>query len=112
MIAIQDVGWFAAQAFINPTSPVYANAALALAGDSLTYDEGRTVFEEKIGSTMPTTYDMMAYVFLWAVRDLGLMFKWFGTDGFAADIQALRKLHPGLLTFGDWLEQNSAWKKP
>lgn len=111
LISTHDVGWFGAQAFINPASKAYANAEVALAGDSLTYDQALQVFQQKTGQMMPTTYDTVARAFLWGVKDLGLMFKWFGTDGFGADIPALRKLHPDMLTLGDWLEQKSAWKK-
>ena len=111
VISTQDVGWFAAQAFINPTSREYANAALTLAGDSLTYTQAGQVFRQKTGQVMPTTYNIMARAFLWGVKDMGLMFKWFGTDGFGADVPALRKMHPDMLTFGDWVEQKSAWRK-
>ncbi len=111
VISTQDVGWFAAQAFINPTSREYANAALTLAGDSLTYTQAAQVFRETTGQVMPTTYDIMARAFLWGMKDMGLMFKWFGTDGFGADVPALRKMHPDMLTFGDWLQKKSAWRK-
>ena len=111
LISTHDVGWFGAQAFINPASKAYANAEVALAGDSLTYDQALQVFQQKTGQMMPTTYNTVARAFLWGVKDMGLMFKWFGTDGFGADIPALRQLHPDMLTWGDWLEQKSAWKK-
>jgi hypothetical protein len=42
---------------------------------------------------------------------MGLMFKWFGTDGYGADIAALRKIHPGLLSFGQYLEKESKFEK-
>lgn len=111
LVATKDVGWFAAQAFINPTEKQYANAAFAIAGDSLTYQQAADVFQQQTGQPMPTTYDTVAKAILWAVKDIGLMFKWFGTAGFDADVQALRQLHPGMLSFQDWLQQESAWKK-
>ena len=111
LISTQDVGWFGAQALINSTSAEYANTDIALAGDSLTYDQAAEIFQQKTGQPLPTTYDTVACIFLWAVKEIGVMFRWFGTDGFGADVPALRKLHPGMLTFGDWLEQRSAWKK-
>ena len=111
LVSTKDVGWFAAQAFINPSAKQYANADLAVAGDSLTYEQAVDIFKQQTGQPMPTTYDTIAKSFMWAVKDMGLMFKWFGTAGFDADIQALRKLHPGMLSFQDWLQQESAWKK-
>ena len=35
------------------------------------------------------------------------MMAWFNDHGYAADIPALRKLHPGLLTFAAWLRMTS-----
>jgi hypothetical protein len=111
VISTEDVGWFAAQAFINPTSKNYANAELTLAGDSLTYSQAGQIFKQKTGHVMPTTYDIIARAFLWGVKDMGLMFKWFGTDGFGADVPTLKSMHPAMLTFGDWVDKKSAWKK-
>ena len=111
LVSIDDVGWFAAQALINPTANQYANAELAIAGDSLTYEQAADIFKQQTGQPMPSTYGIIARTLLWAIKDLGIMFKWFGTDGFDADIQAAKQLHPGMLSFQDWLQQKSAWKK-
>ena len=100
-----------AQAFINPSAKEYANAAIAVAGDSLTFEKAADIFKQKTGQAMPTTYDTIARTFLWAVKDVGTMFRWFGTKGFDTDISAQRRLHPDMLTFGRWLEQKSTWKK-
>ncbi|KLK92574.1 hypothetical protein AA309_12720 [Microvirga vignae] len=35
--------------------------------------------------------------------DVRRMFEWFGADGYAADIPALRARQPGIMTFEDWL---------
>ncbi len=83
---------------------------MALAGDSLTFDQAGAIFQQKTGQVMPTTYDVLARAFMWGAKDLGAMFRWFGTDGFGADVPAVKKLHPDMLTFGDWLEKKSAWK--
>lgn len=84
---------------------------MAVAGDSLTYEQAADIFKQKTGRVMPTTYDTIARTFLWAVKDIGLMFKWFGISGFDANVPALRELHPEMLSFGQWLEQKSTWKK-
>jgi hypothetical protein len=39
--------------------------------------------------------------------EMGDMMAWFNDQGYAADIPALRKLHPGLATFESWLRQTS-----
>lgn len=96
---------------MNPTAKQYANAEWAIAGDSLTYEQAADIFKQQTGKPMPATYDFIARTFMWAIKDIGIMFKWFGTDGFGADIQAAKQLHPGMLTFQNWLQQKSAWKK-
>ena len=63
------------------------------------------MFQNKVGCSMPTTYDVVAWILLWAMKDLGLMFRWFKVDGYAANILELRTIHPGMLNFGDWVAQ-------
>jgi uncharacterized protein YbjT (DUF2867 family) len=108
LISVYDIGYFAAQAFINSKS--YNARGISLAGDSLSFEEAAKVFKEKMGKEMPTTYDLMAKGMLWAVGDLGTMFQWFATDGYGADIQMLRKEHPDLMGFGHWLVTMSEYK--
>lgn len=110
LIATADVGRIAAQAFLNPTSPQYANAQLGLAGDSLTYAEASNIFQEQTGKAILTTYDPLAKAVMWGVKDFGIMFKWIGKDGFGADVAGLRQEHPDLLNFKDWLRNHSSWK--
>ena len=38
-------------------------------------------------------------------EDLALMFEWFNSSGYDADIAALRKIHPGLMDFKTWLKK-------
>ena len=111
LIACQDIGWFAAQAFAHPASKTYANAAISLAGDTVTYEDARIVFQQSTGVAMLTTFDFIARLFLWWECDMGSMFKWYGTGGYDADIPALRVLHPGMLTYADWLQCQSPWKQ-
>ena len=60
---------------------------------------------------MPTTIGTLASFGLWAIKDLGLMFKWFQEEGFGADVAACRKMQPGLLGFGDWIETKNAFTR-
>src|SRR5215470_19943441 len=103
LVAISDIGHFAAQAFINPEE--YNGQGIGLAGDDLSFAEASKIFKDKTGQNMPTTFDFVAHLLLWAIGDLGVMFKWFNTEGYGVDVQALRKRHPDLLSFGDWLEK-------
>jgi hypothetical protein len=108
LIALSDIGHFAAQAFIDPDE--YKGQSIGLAGDELSFAEASKIFNDKTGQNMPTTFTFLGNILLWAIGDLGTMFKWFNTDGYAVDIQALRKRHPGLLSFGDWLEKKSKFE--
>ncbi len=38
-------------------------------------------------------------------EDYAVMVQWFDEHGYAADIEGLRELHPGLMDFEGWLEQ-------
>jgi len=105
LVATSDIGWFAAQAFINPSE--YAGQSISLAGDDLTYADVSKAFKNKVGTDLPTTFSFLGSAMMWGIADLGTMFRWFHTDGYGSDIQALKKTHPGLLSFEEWLEKES-----
>jgi len=109
LVSLTDIGHFAAQAFINPEE--YNGQGIGLAGDELSFAEASKVFNDKTAQKIPTTFSFLAHMMLWAVADVGQMFKFFNTDGYGVDIQALRKRHPDLMSFGDWLEKKSKFEK-
>lgn len=108
VIASSDIGWFAAQAFLNERE--WKNREISLAGDELTYAEANAAFKKATGKSMPTTFGFVASGLLWAVKDMGLMFKWFQTDGYEADVSELRKINPKLMSFEEWVGQKSGFK--
>ncbi|KAL4934669.1 uncharacterized protein BDV17DRAFT_12304 [Aspergillus undulatus] len=108
VIAVSDIGFFGAQAFLKPEE--YAGKAMSLAGDELSFEELVRVFKSKTGTGVPMTFEFVARIVMWLVKDLGLMFRWFHDEGFGVDIQALKKVHPGLKDFGAWLETEGGWK--
>jgi len=101
-VACADIGWFGAQALTRPKD--FTGKAISLAGDELTFDEANSVFKEKVGEDLPLTWGFIIRFFLWAIPDVGKMFQFFEEVGYAADIGALKKEHPGLRSFGDFLE--------
>ncbi|TKA70842.1 hypothetical protein B0A49_04954 [Cryomyces minteri] len=109
LIAVADIGYMAAQAFIK--SDEYKNRAVGLAGAELSFKEANKIFKEKVGMDMPVTFGFMGSALLWGVAEMGIMFKWFNDVGYGVDIPALRKEHPGLLDFGDWVEKKSGFAK-
>ncbi|KAI0846394.1 nucleoside-diphosphate-sugar epimerase family protein [Daldinia vernicosa] len=105
LIATSDIGFFAAEALRNPEQ--WKGKKLSLAGDELTYDQFATIFKEKTGDDLPTTYHFVATIILWMSKELGYMFRWFRNVGYGADIAALRTMNPDLKDFGTWLETDS-----
>ncbi|KAJ9669633.1 hypothetical protein H2201_000016 [Coniosporium apollinis] len=107
LIAVRDIGVFAAKAFMNPEE--YRGQYISLAGDELAFADAAKIFKEKTGEEIPTTYEFLAHGMLWAVKEMGLMMKWFYEEGYGANIQELKKTHPDLLDFGAWLETQSGF---
>lgn len=75
-VATSDIGFFGAQAFLQPENPDYKNKAISLAGDDLTFDQINEVFKEKLGYPTPTTFEFLANFLKWMMKELGTMFKW------------------------------------
>lgn len=103
LIAVEDVGVFAALAFANPDQ--YIGKTIELAGDELTESQLADTFANVIGRpvklTMPTASNGRR-----TDEEMAAMFKFFNGEAYDADIPALRKLHPGLLTFEQYLRRN------
>ncbi|KAJ5982982.1 hypothetical protein N7481_005081 [Penicillium waksmanii] len=110
MIGVNDIGAVAAEVFLNPEK--YKGQEISLAGDELTYTQFEKIFKEKTGkSSVPTTFQFLVSGFMYMVKDFGYMFRWFHDEGFGANVEEVRKIHPGLKDFGTWLETESAFAK-
>lgn len=118
-ISTDDIGWFAAQAFLRPEAPEYRNASIVLAGDKLSFDDAKSIYEEKMGEKLPLPVGGRLFPFLVTglfVRELGELFRYFSQQEYEVDIAALRKLYPGLKDFVAWLEagrrgSTAAWAR-
>lgn len=102
LVTIADVAAFAFLAFANPER--YLGAALEIAGDELTSSQTAAVFSRVIGRPV--------YVQNSAVEGLNeqdAMLRWFNEHGYAANIPALRELHPELLTLEAWVRK-TGWE--
>ena len=101
-IAVEDIGVFAALAFANPKD--FLGKTIELAGDELTEAQTVEVFSKVIGRPVTLAAPTGGG---WASPEEGAaMFNFFNGDGYDADIPALRKLHPGLLTLEQYLRKN------
>jgi uncharacterized protein YbjT (DUF2867 family) len=108
-IAIPDSAAFAALAFEHPDR--WLGRSVDVAGDELTLPQVAEIFGRVIGR--PVRYTQLPWDEFLAVMTgaTGLdfdenfvrMFRWFNDVGYTADIPALRREHPGLLTLERFL---------
>ncbi|KAK6207884.1 NmrA-like family protein [Colletotrichum tabaci] len=109
LVAVSDVGYFGAKAFLHPEK--YRGRGISLAGDELTIEQFAAVFHKHTGKELPGTYRILCWLIMSMVKDFGWMFKWFYDVGYAADIQELRREYPGLKDFETWLQTESNFAK-
>jgi uncharacterized protein YbjT (DUF2867 family) len=109
MIGVSDIGAVAAEVFMNANA--FRGRVISLVGDELTYPQFKHIFEKRTGQTLPTTWRPLTALFMTVVKDMGYMFKWFHDEGFGADVEEVKKIHPGLKDFETWLETESAFVK-
>lgn len=108
-ISTEDIGYFAAQSFLSPQK--YNGQAIGLAGDEINYEQIQAAFNKTKGYKVEGTYGFIGSLLLAAMGDMGKMLRWFKSDGFGVDIQALRKQYPPLMSFETWLEKRSKYEK-
>jgi len=110
LISTRDIGIFASICFMDPKS--WNHKALGLAGSEISFAEANAIFKEKTGlPQMPETYEFVVKGLLWAVKEMSIMFDWFATDGYGADISALKKINLDLMSWSEWLGKDSGWVK-
>jgi uncharacterized protein YbjT (DUF2867 family) len=102
-IAVEDIAIFAALAFANPQD--FLGKTIELAGDELTEAQTVKVFSKVIGRPVqlvaPTGGGRRG-----SEEEMKAMFNFFNGEAYDANIPALRKLHPGLLTLEQYLRKN------
>jgi uncharacterized protein YbjT (DUF2867 family) len=107
MIAPEDIGLFAADAFDNPDR--YLGRELEIASDELTGPQMAGVFERVSG--IPTRFHEQDLEQLRQFsEEMAVMFDWLNEAGYRADIPALRALHPELTTLETWARRE--WAAP
>jgi uncharacterized protein YbjT (DUF2867 family) len=102
LIAVDDIGAFAALVFEHPDE--YLGKIIELAGDSLTPPQ-------VAASISHATERSISYIHIpiETIRqqnpDVALVFYFLNEIGYQTDIPALRKLHPDLKSFETWLQK-------
>lgn len=107
MTAARDVGWFAAEAFRDPDA--WIGREVEISGDALTLAETMRILRRQ-GLRPVVSFRIPGPLYRRMPDDFRLMFEWFARDGFHADIPALRRIHPDLLTLDLWAQ--SATSRP
>jgi len=107
MLASDDIGAFVALAFEQPER--WLKQSIELAGDELSQLQIADVLSRVVGRSirfveMPIE-QARAYD-----ADLAKVTEWLNTDGFHADIAALRAIYPDLMTLKTWLRKNG-WEQ-
>ncbi len=106
MVAVDDIGAFAALAFEQKAT--FLGREIEIAGDELTPAQITEVFQHVLGK--PLHFIEVPVEQLRRVDpELGNMFAWFNQSGYQADIAALRQLYPPLKTLEAWLKQSNAF---
>jgi uncharacterized protein YbjT (DUF2867 family) len=102
-IAVEDIAVFVALAFADPQK--FLGQTLELAGDELTELQTAQVFSKVIGRPV-TLAAPGAGPRRRTEEEMKAMFTFFNGAGYSADIPALRRLHPGLLSLEQFLRKN------
>lgn len=104
MIAVNDVGAFAAQAFMHPD--IFRGKEIDIAGDSKTMPEIASIFSENLGEQVKyVKLDLDEYRNVMG-EEYAKMVDWFNRVGYDVNIDALRDSYDVELTsFKDWVKQ-------
>lgn len=98
IIAAEDIGVFAGLAFANPEE--YLGKTLEIAGDEMTEPKIAEIFSKVIGR--PVNIGETG----WDDEEGNAMLRFLNGRGYSADIPSLRRLHPGLIRFEEYLRKN------
>ncbi|KFY19925.1 hypothetical protein V491_04106 [Pseudogymnoascus sp. VKM F-3775] len=105
MVSTKDIGWFAAQSFLQPDN--FRNAALTLVGDELTQPEANVIYKKITGQSMAMAACPIASAVKFVLKgSVGDMFKWFEDEGYGGDVQECRSVNHNMQDFAAWLDEN------
>ncbi|MBN1128240.1 MAG: NmrA/HSCARG family protein [Chitinispirillaceae bacterium] len=107
IVAVDDIGVFAAMAFDRPGD--FVGREIDLAGDELTGPQMAERMGQAIGRSVSFVQTPIEAIRGFS-EDYALMVEWFNAKGYEADIKHLREEHPGLENLDTWLVR-AAWKK-
>jgi uncharacterized protein YbjT (DUF2867 family) len=100
LIAVQDIGAFSALAFEHPDE--YLGKTIELAGDALTPPQIADAVSRVTRRSIHYVQTPIETVYQQNPQIAGSI-EYLNQTGYATDIAALHKLHPGLMDFDTWL---------
>ncbi|MEV0234092.1 NmrA family NAD(P)-binding protein [Nonomuraea sp. NPDC050786] len=105
IMAVDDVGHFAALAFARPQE--WIGRAVDLAGDELTPVQIAAAISEAVGRQLPYVR-IPIEVIAEAGEEFAFAYSWLNGPGWRADVSFTRALHPGLMDLRTWLARTGA----
>ena len=105
MVAVNDIGVLAAMAFMQPVE--WSERALEIAGAEHTMPEVAEILSDHLGRRVEFQEVSLEDARQQQGEDAATMYEWFVEEGYQADIEALRLLHPQLMDLRQWL--NVRW---
>ncbi|MEV5899316.1 NmrA/HSCARG family protein [Streptomyces sp. NPDC052127] len=103
LIAIDDVGAFAALAFADPDT--YAGRTMEIAGDRLTAPQIADALGRVAGRPIPHT--QVPLDVLWEhAPEVAKVMAWANETFYDIDLAPVRRAFPGLMDFGTWLDRS------
>ena len=94
MIAVDDIGKYAADAFANPDK--YLNKTIEIAGDELINEQVASTMTEVLGIKVKFKRLPLFIVKLVMDKEMYLMFKWFNEKGFTVNIEETKRDFPSV----------------
>jgi len=105
-ISIKDIGRINAEILSRPGD--FVGRRINIAGDSITAGEAASVLAKAIGTDVAFAAVPMDTIRQMS-EDFAIMFEWFISDGYTADIEALKKEFPFLQSMEEWAAEKD-WK--
>ncbi|MFO0437694.1 MAG: NmrA/HSCARG family protein [Phenylobacterium sp.] len=102
MLALEDLGWVAAEALGNPDA--WVGRKINLAGDVLSVVQMKHAYRQAAGRR-PKSWSMPAPLFRRMAPEFAAQLKWHNEVGFAFDAKPLRGLKPYARTFFGFIEE-------
>lgn len=102
MLAIDDLGWMAAEALTRPD--MWLGQKINLAGDLMSVPEMKRQYQEAVGRR-PKSWRLPARIFRRLVPEFAEQLTWHNSVNFAFDTRPLREVKPNAVSFSTFLTE-------